>query len=134
MKQLGAVPDVIASEAQLGQVFINLMLNAVQALPQAKVEAQEVTITSFTGPGGEAIIEVRDTGHGIDAETLPRIFDPFFTTKAPGVGTGLGLSLIYNIVTGLGGRVEVQSTVNVGSTFRVVLPPAKTSGVTKSPE
>jgi len=127
LKQLEVVPDVIGTEAQLGQVFINLLLNAVQALPEGRPDSNEVTIACFTGGAGEAVVEVRDTGCGIEAQVLPRIFDPFFTTKPPGLGTGLGLSVIYNIVTGLGGRVEVRSTVGTGSTFRVVLPPAKTA-------
>jgi signal transduction histidine kinase len=132
LKQLGVVPEVVGSEAQLSQVFINLLLNAVQALPEGRPDLNEVTIACFTGPSGEAVVEVRDSGHGIAAEVLPRIFDPFFTTKPPGVGTGLGLSVIFNIVTTLGGRVEVKSTVGVGSTFRVVLPAAQTSRATLS--
>ncbi len=130
IKRLDPVPDVFGTEAQLAQVFINLLLNAVQALPEGRPDANEVSIACFTGAAGEAVVEVRDTGSGIDPATLPRIFDPFFTTKPPGLGTGLGLSVIYNIVSGLGGRVEVKSKVGQGSTFRVVLPAAKANSHT----
>ncbi|MBL9039391.1 MAG: PAS domain S-box protein [Archangium sp.] len=123
-KHLNHVPDVIATEAQLGQVFIHLLLNAVHALPPEGAGHREITVSCFTSETGDVVGEVKDTGSGISPEVLPRIFDPFFTTKPTGVGTGLGLSVIYNIVTNLQGRIEVTSVPGEGSAFRVVLPPA----------
>jgi signal transduction histidine kinase len=102
---------------QLGQVFMNLLVNAAQASPPS------ATITVRTGKfGEEAWIEIEDVGSGIAPEHLDRIFEPFFTTKPIGVGTGLGLSIARAIVRGHGGRIEVRSEVGAGSLFRVHLP------------
>ena len=103
--------------SQLDQVFVNLMLNAVQA------GGTNVTVTVRTGvTGAEAWAEVEDNGPGIPAENLARIFEPFFTTKQIGEGTGLGLAVAHGIVRGHGGCIEVRSRVGIGTTFRVVLP------------
>ncbi|HID08623.1 TPA: histidine kinase, partial [Candidatus Micrarchaeota archaeon] len=83
------------------------------------------TLTIRTHPsqdGKEVVIEFTDTGEGIPEEVLPRIFDPFFTTKEVGKGTGLGLSMSYGIVKEHGGRIEVETEVGKGTTFRVILP------------
>jgi len=123
------VPPVVANESRLGQVLINLLVNAAQAIEEGKVEQNEIRIATSRGSGGRAVIEVRDTGCGIPVEQLPRIFDPFFTTKAVGVGTGLGLAICHGIVSSLGGEIMVDSTVGRGTTFRVVLPPAPRSAL-----
>jgi PAS domain S-box-containing protein len=103
--------------AQLGQVFMSILLNAAQA------GAPSGTITIRTGQdGSDAWVEIEDNGAGILPEHMNRLFEPFFTTKAAGVGTGLGLSIAYGIVRGHGGRIEVRSQAGAGSTFRVVLP------------
>jgi PAS domain S-box-containing protein len=103
--------------SQLDQVFMNLMLNAIQA------GRPGVTLTVRTGgSGSEGWAEIEDDGPGIPAENLPRIFEPFFSTRPIGEGTGLGLSVAHGIVHGHGGRIEVKSRVGVGTTFRVVLP------------
>ncbi len=120
----GDVPRVAASEYRLGQVFLNLLINAAQAIPEGNVAGNHVRATTSTAPDGHAVIEISDTGGGIPPEVLPRIFDPFFTTKPPGVGTGLGLSICHGIVTQLGGTISVESAPGQGSTFRVSLPPA----------
>jgi CheY-like chemotaxis protein len=83
-----------------------------------------VRVATRTAPDGWAVVEVTDTGSGIAPEARARIFEPFFTTKPLGQGTGLGLSVCHGIVSGLGGRIEVESEPGRGSTFRVLLPPA----------
>jgi PAS domain S-box-containing protein len=125
VKEYGPSPLVDADEARLGQVFVNLLVNAAQAIPEGKMEANAIRIVTSTDADGGAVIEVHDTGVGIPQAILPRIFDPFFTTKAVGVGTGLGLSICHNIVTSLGGQISVTSDAGRGSTFRVRLPAAR---------
>jgi signal transduction histidine kinase len=80
-------------------------------------------VTTRQDLAGNAIVEVRDTGHGIAPEILPRIFEPFFTTKEAGEGTGLGLSICHATIEAMGGEIEVQSEPGRGSTFRILLPP-----------
>jgi PAS domain S-box-containing protein len=109
-----------AHEGRLGQVMVNLLVNAAQAIPEGSVERNEIRVLTRTHAEGLAI-EVRDTGSGIPAENLERLFEPFFTTKPVGVGTGLGLPICQDIVTSFGGRMEVESEVGKGSTFRVIL-------------
>ncbi|MFL5356071.1 response regulator [Archangium sp.] len=109
-----------ANEGRLGQVFLNLLVNAAQAIPEGDVEHQEILVRTRPHPEGVAI-EVRDTGSGIAADHLERVFEPFFTTKPVGLGTGLGLSICHGIVTGFGGRMEVESQLGKGSTFRIIL-------------
>jgi PAS domain S-box-containing protein len=114
---------VSANEGRLGQVFLNLLVNAAQAIPEGGVERNEIRIVTRSH-AGQVAIEVRDTGSGMSPEHLEKLFEPFFTTKPVGVGTGLGLSICQDIVTGFGGRMEVESEVGKGSTFRVILPAA----------
>jgi PAS domain S-box-containing protein len=121
VKDYGATPLIEADDARLGQVFVNLLVNAAQAIPEGDVEANEIRIVTSTDAAGRAVVEVRDTGPGIPPSALGRIFDPFFTTKPVGVGTGLGLAICHNIVTGMGGEVSVTSELGRGTTFRVVL-------------
>jgi PAS domain S-box-containing protein len=121
---LGDVPPVEAAEFQLGQVFLNLLVNAAQAVGDGDAAGQTVRVTCHTAPDGWAVVEVADSGPGIPEAVRARIFEPFFTTKPVGQGTGLGLSVCHGIVTGLGGRIEVESTPGKGSVFRVLLPPA----------
>jgi len=112
------LPRVRLSQAELQQVFLNLINNALDAM-----EKQGGTLEIRSAEAeGQLLIEVADTGPGIPAANLGRIFDPFFTTKPVGKGTGLGLSICYGIVKKLGGEIEVASTGGVGSTFRIRLP------------
>lgn len=116
-KEYGALPDFYCLPSQLNQVFMNMLVNAGHAIEQRG------TITLRTGHDGEQVwIEIGDTGNGIAPEHLKRIFEPFYTTKPIGKGTGLGLSLSYGIVKKHQGRIEVQSEVGHGTTFRVWLP------------
>jgi PAS domain S-box-containing protein len=120
--RLGAVPQVLANARQLEQVFINLLVNAAQAVPPGRASAHQVTVTVRKGAAREVVIEVQDTGPGLSAEARAHLFEPFFTTKPVGSGTGLGLSICHGIVTAHDGRLEVDSAPGNGSTFRVVLP------------
>ena len=132
VRRFGDVPKVQANEARLGQVFLNLLVNAAHAIPEGQSEDQ--TITLVTGRRGEMIaVDVIDTGVGIAPEVLPRIFDIFFTTKPVGVGTGMGLAICHRILTSLGGRIEVQSRVGEGTMFRVVLQRARSGATNEVP-
>jgi PAS domain S-box-containing protein len=124
VKDFGDVPLIDGNESRLGQVFLNLLLNAAQAIPEGEAERNEIRMSTATDRDGRVIIEVRDTGAGIAPEILSRIFEPFFTTKPDGVGTGLGLWICRGILADLGGTIAVESRLGHGSTFRVTLPPA----------
>ncbi len=121
VRDYGDVPRVEGSEARLAQVFLNLLINAAQALPEGQAEANEVRLVTRAGPEGRVVAEVRDTGSGISPELLARIFDPFYTTKPVGVGTGLGLSLCHAYLAAMGGTIAVESEAGKGSVFRVTL-------------
>lgn len=114
------LPRVMGDRAQLQQVFMNLLLNAVQAME----ERGTLTLASRSTSDGFVEVSVTDTGCGIPPDKLGRIFDPFFTTKPSGKGVGLGLSIAYGIVSKHGGDIRVQSEVGKGSTFTVRLPVA----------
>jgi PAS domain S-box-containing protein len=117
-------PRVRASAHGLGQAFLNLLVNAAQAIPEGHATENEVRVRILTGADGRAVVEISDTGVGIAPEILPRIFDPFFTTRPIGAGAGLGLSMCHGIVADAGGEISVDSTPGKGTTFRVSLPPA----------
>jgi two-component system NtrC family sensor kinase len=114
------LPAVRASLSELQQVFLNLINNALDAMEKT---GGRLILSSRLG-NGFIVVDVTDTGVGIPATHLSRIFDPFFTTKAVGKGTGLGLSICYGLVNSMGGRIEVKSAVDAGSTFSVYLPAA----------
>jgi len=119
--ELAEVPEIDGSAQRLEQVFLNLLVNATQALPEGRSENQ-INVRLYLAASDRIIVEVEDNGHGIAPELLPRIFDPFFTTKAVGVGMGLGLSICHGIVTAHGGTIDVDSELGRGTRFRVVLP------------
>jgi two-component system NtrC family sensor kinase len=112
--------DVRGNAEQLVQVFMSLLINAMDAMG----DRGTVTIRTRRGRslGAAVVTEVIDEGHGISRAEVPKIFEPFYTTKAPGRGTGLGLSIVYSIVAEHGGRIEVDSAPGQGSTFRILLP------------
>jgi len=117
VREYGEVPPIPCYGGKLAQVFLNLLVNAAQAIEE------HGTIAIRTGrDDGHVWIEVSDTGAGIPRENLKRIFEPFFTTKEVGQGTGMGLHLAYKIVEAHGGRIVAKSTVGEGTTFRVELP------------
>ncbi|MHB1421947.1 MAG: sensor histidine kinase [Gemmataceae bacterium] len=115
------LPPVLCHPGKINQVFLNVLLNAVQASqPGGAIEVR--TRPDPSNLEGGVAIEVRDTGSGIEPEHLPHIFDPFFTTKPIGQGTGLGLSVSYGIIRDHGGAIEVESAVGRGTCFRIRLP------------
>jgi PAS domain S-box-containing protein len=122
VKDYGEVQPARGSEWRLAQVFLNLLLNAAQAIPEGQAQRHEIRVRTMGAPGGRVAVEVADTGSGIPPELLDRIFDPFFTTKPVGVGTGLGLSVCHGIVTAQGGSITVQSELGRGTVVRVELP------------
>jgi signal transduction histidine kinase len=125
VKEYADVPAVDANEARLGQVFLNLIINAAHAIREGNAEQNLIRIsTRMDAASQRVVVEISDTGSGIPPENLSRIFDAFFTTKPIGVGTGLGLSICHKIVSVLGGEISVESQVGTGTTFRVLLLPS----------
>ena len=116
-KKLSPLPLVRCYPGQLNQVFLNLLLNAVQAIHRRG----EITLETLT-ENDQIVVRISDTGEGIPAERIDRIFDPFYTTKPKGKGTGLGLSISFSIVEKHNGKIEVESEPGRGSTFTVRLP------------
>ena len=125
VKDYGQIPLVEADDARLGQVFINLLVNAAQAIPTGNAEGNEIRIVTSTDAQGRAVVDITDTGPGIPEAVRARIFEPFFTTKSVGVGTGLGLSICQNIVTGMDGEISVTSVEGRGTSFKVTLPASR---------
>jgi signal transduction histidine kinase/CheY-like chemotaxis protein len=124
IREYADVPNVEANESRLGQVFLNLIVNAAQALPEGYANQHQIRIRTRLDVSGRVVADVEDTGPGIPPELLPRLFTPFFTTKPRGVGTGLGLSICKRIVTSFGGEITVDSVVGRGTRFSVFLLPA----------
>jgi PAS domain S-box-containing protein len=123
--RIAELPKLLGSPHQVEQVVVNLLMNALQALPDGG-ERSEIVLVGATDNEGRITIEVTDSGAGIAPEILPRVFDPFFTTKPPGAGTGLGLAVCQGIVARHGGRMEIESELGEGTRVRVRLPPAPT--------
>jgi len=122
MKDYAGVGFARANEGRLLQVFLNLLVNAAQAIATSQPDQNEVRIATCLDAEGRIAVEISDTGAGIPEEILPRIFDPFFTTKPLGVGTGLGLSICHSLITAIGGHIEVASKAGVGTRFLIILP------------
>ncbi|QHE74829.1 sensor histidine kinase [Hydrogenophaga sp. PBL-H3] len=117
VQKCSKLPRLECHVSQLNQVFLNLIMNAAQAIDGAGV------ITVSTAMAGRHIrITVEDSGKGIPDDVLPRIFDPYFTTKPAATGTGLGLSIARDIVTEHGGTLTVKTQVDIGTTFQIELP------------
>ena len=123
VKQYSGVPRVSANESRLGQVLLNLIVNAVQAIPDGNFMNNEIRISTYVDDD-HVVIAIRDTGSGIPPEVQRRLFTPFFTTKPVGVGTGLGLAISHRIVTAMGGTITFDSEVGKGTEFRITLPVA----------
>ena len=116
-----ALPQVCGNLRGLQQVFMNLLLNSIQAMR----EGGTITISVAADRPDFVRFDVRDTGAGMEPETVEHIFEPFFTTKSAGRGTGLGLAVSYSIVKRHGGQIEVESEVGGGTVFRILLPTAR---------
>ncbi len=129
-----SVPLVLGVEGRLCQVFLNLLVNAAEALPDGGSHTHEVRIKTATSASGDAVIEISDTGPGIAPQQLSHLFEPFFTTKGAGRGTGLGLSICHDIVRAHGGQIEIVSAAGEGACFRVTLPAAPNVLPTPSPQ
>ena len=119
--ELEPTPPLTGDEGRLSQVFLNLLVNAAQAIEEGAPERNSITVRTRV-QGDDCVVEFEDTGRGIEPEQRARLFDPFYTTKQPGEGTGLGLAICHRIVEELGGRIEVESTPGLGSRFSVLLP------------
>ncbi len=128
-RDLGRLPRIQASEGKLSQVFLNLLINAAQAIDEGDVESNQISVRTWR-EGKQVYAEVEDTGRGIRPEDLPHIFQPFFTTKELGKGSGLGLAICRNIIDELGGEIDVRSEVGKGTRVRVRLPIAGTGSKT----
>jgi len=115
------LPPLECAAAHLKQVFLNLLMNAMQAIKVANRPSGRIRVTTRR-IGDEVVVEIRDNGCGIPADVLPKIFDPFFTSKPVGQGTGLGLSISHGIIKEHGGRIAVESTVGAGTCLRISLP------------
>jgi len=134
--KLQKIPRVEADETRLGQVLVNLLINAAHAIAPGNVEGNEVSVSTRSNEVGRVIIEVSDSGSGIPAEVLDKIFEPFFTTKPIGMGTGLGLSICHGIVASMGGELTVRSRAGEGTTFQVDLPSSvkQATAISRLPE
>ena len=117
-KNLQQLPLVVCKPRQITQVFLNMLLNAVQSMEKGNIWIE----SSVSDDQREIFISVKDDGSGISQEALKRIFDPFFTTKPVGKGTGLGLSIAYGIISEHGGKIDVKSIKGSGTTFTIRLP------------
>lgn len=115
---LDALPPVECYPAELNQVFMNLIVNALQAMPGGG----RLCISGQRQTNGQIVLCFRDSGCGIPQAVIGRIFDPFFTTKPVGQGTGLGLSVSYNIIKRHGGQITVESVEGQGTAFTLILP------------
>jgi PAS domain S-box-containing protein len=121
---IGDVPSVSIDEIRLGQVLVNLLVNAAQAISPGDVAHNEVSIRAHAGSGEHVVVEICDSGAGMSPDVAKHIFEPFFTTKPVGVGTGVGLSISRGMVRSAGGDIEVESAAGKGTIFRVTLPRA----------
>ncbi len=121
VKDYEATPLVEVDAARLSQVFVNLIVNASQAIPDGSQRPHEIRLSVRVGAGGTVVAEVSDDGVGMPPEVMARAFEPFFTTKPVGIGTGLGLSICHGIVKAHGGSIEIENRPGGGTTVRVIL-------------
>lgn len=116
-RNYGDIPDITCNPGQLNQVYLNILINAIQSIK----EKGKITISTFS-ENDKVKVQIKDTGCGIPKDSISKIFDPGFTTKGVGVGTGLGLSICYQIIHEHGGKISVESEVGSGTTFTISLP------------
>jgi C4-dicarboxylate-specific signal transduction histidine kinase len=125
VKEYGDVPKVHANSARLGQVLLNLLVNAAHAISASSSDDHEIRLVTRTDDAGRAVVEVHDTGCGIPKDVLDQLFTPFVTTKPVGVGTGLGLWISNCIIVALHGEISVDSQIDRGTSFTITLPAAR---------
>ncbi|MEZ4367120.1 MAG: ATP-binding protein [Kofleriaceae bacterium] len=133
VRDFAPTPKVLATEGRLGQVFLNLVVNAAQAIPEGASAEHQLILATRVDDAGRVVVEVSDTGAGIPPELLPSLFEPFVTSKPQGVGTGLGLYICKNVVTGLGGTIEALPRPGGGTCMRVTLPAAVEADAPRAP-
>jgi two-component system, NtrC family, sensor kinase len=121
-KEFGEVPTIHGSLSQISQVFLNLLMNAAQAIPEGRIEPGMIVLRTRMDGRHMVRVEIQDNGSGIPEHVLPRIFDPFFTTAEGGQGTGMGLSVSFGIVQEHGGMILVDTELGTGTVFAVLLP------------
>jgi two-component system, NtrC family, sensor kinase len=124
VKEYGALPKISCSPSQINQVFLNIITNAVHAMPEARKDSAVITLRTTRPSDDMVCVEIQDNGTGIPKDVLPKIFDPFYTTKEIGKGTGMGLSISYKIIQEHGGRIEVATEEGMGTVFSILLPVA----------
>ena len=124
VKRYAGVPPIVADESRIGQVFLNLLMNAAHSLDRGTEQSGEIALTTRL-EHERVVVEISDTGGGIAAEDLAHVFEPFFTTKPAGMGTGLGLAICQSIVLAHGGQIGATSQAGIGSVFKVALPRAR---------
>src|SRR6478735_413776 len=125
VRDYSRVPTVVGNASRLGQVFLNLLVNAAHAIREGAAHENEIRLVLRADAKQRVVVEIHDSGSGIPEEHRARLFEPFFTTKDVGEGTGLGLFICHRIVSDLGGRIEVESNLGSGSVFRVILPSSR---------
>ncbi|MEY4582493.1 MAG: hypothetical protein RL701_7196 [Pseudomonadota bacterium] len=123
-RHFASIPPVLGDEARLGQLFRNLIMNAVAAIPAGNAATNQITISTEVDSANRVIVEVADTGRGMDPNVARRLFTALFSTRPFGPGLGLGLAICHRIVNSLGGRISARSSPGEGSVFRVELPSA----------
>lgn len=124
VRDYGHAPAVVADQSRLTQVFVNLIVNAAQAIPERRTKEGVIEVRTGVGADGRVRVDVMDNGLGMPEEVRARAFDPFYTTKPVGVGTGLGLSISANIIESFRGEIEIESHEGEGTRVTVILPPA----------
>lgn len=130
-KDYGEVPDISGSPSQINQVFLNIITNAVHAMPE-RTDANVITLRTALEDANTVRVEIQDNGVGIPGDVVSKIFDPFFTTKPIGQGTGMGLSISYKIVQEHGGKLLVDTEYGVGTVFTILLPIKAAQGEAKA--
>ncbi|MCP4919249.1 MAG: response regulator [Proteobacteria bacterium] len=124
VRDYGEIPRVVSDPTKLGQVFLNLLVNAAEALPLGRAPDHLIRVTTALSDDGRVMVSVSDSGSGVPPDVAAKIFDPFYTTKPVGEGTGLGLAICHGIVTQLQGEIRLESEPGRGATFTVLLPVA----------
>jgi PAS domain S-box-containing protein len=124
VKKYGGVPPASGAESRLGQVFLNLIVNAAQAIPEGNAADNEIRLVTRVDEENRVVVDIEDTGTGIAPHVMRQLFTPFVTTKPSGIGTGLGLPICRRLVSAMGGSIWADSTPGAGATFHVALPRA----------